>query len=361
MVFRKSAAGGPPVTFVEPRFSRQEVRRAGEILVAGTLDFAELQRATDILTNWRASHGYVLNTFQSTLRNKLERIDASAIVGQRLKRAPSVLAKLRRFKTMKLPQMQDIAGLRAIVETSTRLRKLHENYNASRFTHELIKTNDYVATPKPDGYRSIHLVYKYNSLRAPEYEGLFVELQMRTRSQHAWATAVETVDAFLGQAIKAGNPTAEWAEFFLLASAAFALAEKSPVPAAFADISAREIVAELKRSERRLGVLVKLRGFTVAADKIVKDGNSSASYHLITLNTSTRTLTIRSFPFADQELANREYAEVEARVLAGAPLDPVLVTGGRVESLRKAYPNYFLDTQAFVQRVERIISGTTAL
>ncbi len=48
--------------------------------------------------------------------------------------------------------------------------------------------------------------------------------------QHAWATAVETVDVFENLAIKAGRPTPLWREFFLLASAAFSALEKSPLP-----------------------------------------------------------------------------------------------------------------------------------
>ncbi|MBD9481164.1 RelA/SpoT domain-containing protein [Pseudoxanthomonas sp. PXM02] len=344
------------MTFVKPCYAKPDVRRAGECLIARKATPEERAHATSVMTNWRASHGYVLNTFQSTLRNKLRYLDKTAIVGQRLKRAPSIVAKLSRFNTMKLHQMQDIAGLRAIVETNAKLKRLHDNYRDSRFIHELIKTHDYVSNPKPDGYRSIHLVYRYQNPKAPVYDGLFVELQLRTRLQHAWATAVETVDAFLGQKIKAGEPSQDWAEFFLLASAAFAHSEKMPLPEKFRNIAPKTLLSLLRKSEKKLDVLLKLRGFSVAADKIFRDGLASASYHLITLNSAARTLTISSFPLADQDLANKAYAELEERAFNGEPLDPVLVTGGRVDGLRKAYPNYFLDTQSFVKILERIIN-----
>ena len=343
------------MTFAQPCYPNIEVRRAGENLVNGTASEINSLHAVEVMNNWRASHGYVLNTFQSTLRTKLSGVDKNAIVGQRLKRAPSVLAKLSRFSTMKLHQMQDIAGLRAIVESNAKLKRLHSNYVESRFVHELVKTHNYVDSPKQDGYRSIHLVYRYKNPRAPVYDGLFIELQMRTRLQHAWATAVETVDAFLGQAIKAGKPSSEWAEFFLLASAAFAHTEKQTLPSAFSTTDPKRILSRLRKAEDSLGVILRLKGFSVAADKIVKDGHPSSRYHLITLNTAARNLKIRSFSLADQDTANAEYAKIEALAASGEPLDPVLITGGSVQSLRKAYPNYFLDTQSFVAILDRIV------
>jgi hypothetical protein len=33
----------------------------------------------------------------------------------------------------------------------------------------------------------------------------------------------------------------------------------------------------------------------------------------------------------------------------------VLVSAGPVEALKKAYPNYFLDTNGFIRQIERVI------
>ena len=174
----------------------------------------------EVLSNWRACHGYPINTFQATLRQKLRTIDKNAIVAQRLKRAPSVIAKLQRFPTMKLAQMQDIGGLRAVVSSVARVRPLEASYRQSSFKHGLASSKDYIDTPKPDGYRSIHLVYRYVNHRAPAYNDLLLERQLRTRLQHAWATAVETMGTFLGQALKSGQGERPWREFFEVASAA---------------------------------------------------------------------------------------------------------------------------------------------
>ncbi|MBR7037302.1 hypothetical protein IKI14_05690 [bacterium] len=37
------------------------------------------------------------------------------------------------------------------------------------------------------------MVYKYQNAYAPEYNGLQIEIQLRTELEHLWATAVETM------------------------------------------------------------------------------------------------------------------------------------------------------------------------
>lgn len=345
---------------VKPLYSKEEVVKAGRILAEPTVSDQNAW-ATSVLTNWRALHGYPLNTFQATLRDKLKSVDRNSIVGQRLKRAPSVIAKLQRFPSMRLPQMQDIAGLRAVLASQARVNRLYESYLNSRFQHELVNEKDYIAAPKEDGYRGIHLVYRYASSRAGEFSGLHVELQLRTALQHAWATAVETVDAFMGESIKAGRPTEDWRTFFCLASAAFALRERAAPPAAYAGRHQDEVVSELKSSEAGLQVAAKLRGFTVAANRISTSGHSRNTYHLVVLDMGVRRLSVRSFSASEQQQANAEYQAVEERVRLGEPLNPVLITGGSVDGLRKSYPNYFLDARNFVESVERVIGRIPAL
>ena len=67
--------------------------------------------------NWRSSHGMPLNTFRKTLRLYATRLDSQSLVAQRIKRLSSIELKLRRFPTMKLSQMQDLGGCRAIVNS----------------------------------------------------------------------------------------------------------------------------------------------------------------------------------------------------------------------------------------------------
>ncbi|TCV97733.1 RelA/SpoT family protein [Luteibacter rhizovicinus] len=251
--------------------------------------------------------------------------------------------------------MQDIAGLRAILASQVKVDQLYDSYINSRLRHELVNEKDYIVTPKDDGYRGIHLVYRYASDRASDLAGLHVELQLRTALQHAWATAVETVDAFMGESIKAGRATEDWASFFCLASAAFALQERAAPPNAHLSRGYDDVVTDLRASEAGLQVAAKLRGFTVAANRISTSGRSRNTYHLVILDMGVRRLSIRSYSATEQQQANLEYQAVEERVRSGEPLNPVLITGGSVDGLRKSYPNYFLDARNFIESVERVI------
>ncbi|MFO1483906.1 MAG: RelA/SpoT domain-containing protein [Verrucomicrobiaceae bacterium] len=343
------------MAFVVPQYSKGQINRAGDILVAPeSYSPFDLVWADEVLTNWRASHGYPINTFQATLRKKLRSIDGSAIVAQRLKRTPSIIFKLKRFDGMKMARMQDIGGLRAVVGSVAKVRKLEEAYRSSRFSHVLVSSKNYLDQPKNDGYRGIHLIYRYCNEGAPEYNGLSLELQLRTRLQHAWATAVETMGTFLGQALKSGQGESEWRSFFSTASAALTIVERTAQLPEFAGIDSDEVFEQLAQSEQRLRVLEKLHGFAIAADRITTERGQGA-YHLVVLDSVKRTVSIHPYPLSRLELANQHYAKIEQRTKAGEPIEAVLVSAGPIDALRKAYPNYFLDTQEFVQQIRKII------
>jgi len=341
--------------FVEPAFSRNQVNRAGDILAnPGNYSYEDRSWAEDVLANWRACHGYPINTFQATLRAKLRNGYGDAIVAQRLKRAPSIIFKLQRFPGMQLARMQDIGGLRAVLTSVRRVRRLERDYRASKFQHVLTNSKDYIAEPKEDGYRGIHLIYRYKNRQAPAYNGLSIELQIRTQRQHAWATAVETMGTFLGQALKAGQGDQEWREFFQKASAAIAIIEGTAAVPGFEGRDRLDIFRDLARTEAQLHVLQRLQGFAIATNRITTERGQGA-YHLIILDSESRGVVIRPYARANLEQATLAYAEIERRTQAGEPVEAVLVSAGPIAALRRAYPNYFLDTQAFVREMNTII------
>lgn len=340
------------------RFSRTQIDKAGKILAKPGDDIYEIFWAQDVLSNWRACHGYPVNTFQATLRNRLKTICPEAIVAQRLKRTPSILSKLQRFDGMRLSRMQDIVGLRAVVDTIDSVRVLERVYrdgSRGNFAHELVNSHDYIGNPKPTGYRGIHLVYKYKNERAPEYDGLQLELQIRTRLQHAWATAVETMGTFLGQALKSSQGEDKWLRFFEIAGCAFAYLEHCPLVPGFEKMSRIEVYKALAAAEDELSVLAKLDGFSSAIQTVSTD-RCKGNYHLIVLDISTKTVEIKTYGLKRLDEAAGDYKEVEKRIADGEKLEAVLVSAGPIESLQRAYPNYFLDTKDFIKRVKRIIA-----
>lgn len=340
---------------IHPLYSKKQVARAGEILRDDASSAADKEFANRVLSNWRAIHSYPINTFQATLRHKLKAIDSNALVAQRLKRAPSIIAKLKRFDGMKLSRMQDIGGLRAVVKDLRKVYSLKENYMRSRFYHDLVGEKDYINSPKSTGYRGIHLIYRYKNKQVEKYDGLHVELQIRTRLQHAWATSVETMGTFLDHSLKSSEGPEEWLNFFSITGSAFAHYEGcNPVPG-YEHLSKRETYKKVVDEARRLDVINRLQAFTVAAQSISND-NQGGSYHIVILKANEKTVEIESFGRRKLEEANARYSEYEAMAELREEMQVVLVATGSIDSLKQAYPNYFLDTHEFVQLLLKIQS-----
>ena len=336
-----------------PQFSKTQVNKAGKILAGNKVLDDELIWAVNVVDNWRSCHGYPINTFQATLRHKLKSVDPNAIVAQRLKRMFSIVGKLRRFKNMQLAHMQDIGGLRAVISTLNKVRILEKNYQISKFNHDLVASYDYINSPKASGYRGVHLVYRYKNYRVPEYDGLLLELQIRTELQHAWATAVETMGTFLNHALKSSEGPDVWLNFFSLTGSAFAHLEKTqPVPG-YEELLAQETFDAVLVRVKQLQVKDRLQAFSVAAEKIHID-RKPGSYHLVVLNPEEKTVEIRTYSAGNLSVAGQHYTDIERRIAEGAPLQAVLVSAGNIENLRRAYPNYFLDTHKFIKQINKI-------
>src|SRR3989338_6842963 len=226
------------MNWTEPKgFSKSKIDHAGATLINEKASLEEKEKALEILDNWRAVHKYLMHIFRKRLKRVSERMDKNALSVQRLKRLPSILKKLQRGyhgkkPTMNLSQMQDIAGCRVVMSNVELAKKLHkEGFVKGDLKHKKVNEKDYITNPKEeDGYRSIHLIYRYKSDKEEKkyYNGLLVEVQIRSKLQHLWATAIETVDFFTRQAIKSNEGKPEWIDFFRLVSSAFAIMENTP-------------------------------------------------------------------------------------------------------------------------------------
>lgn len=353
----------------KPEYSRTAVDRAGKDLLR--LDAPEWERAITILSNWRSAHAFPLNTITMDLRKKVAKIRPDALVVQRLKRTRSVISKLTREGSMKLSRMQDIGGCRAVLNSTQEVEALRGLYRKSRALHQKVAEYDYIRSPKPSGYRGVHLVYRFGSRKKTEYNRLLIELQLRTELQHAWATAVETVGAVLGQALKASEGELSWLEFFQLASAAFAKIEASP-PVPDAPGSPQEVARRLRRCYHDLKVREKLEAYRLALAYTEQPSAKKAAYFLLILRPKRPTLEIVEFSSRSLESAHREYLRYERELPLFPPAgqlslfpelidyseaQAVLVGAESLRSLRASYPNYFLDTGLFLSKIELFIGA----
>ena len=191
--------------FVAPLFNKGQIDRAGDLLCSEgnpPVFIKESLHALLVAENWRASHSYPMQVIRNNLANRAKKVATSSIVAQRLKRFESIVAKLQREPRMKLSQMQDLGGCRAImpsVDDVDELLRVHqEAWSKAPHRHELHRCKDYIAFPKKSGYRGIHLVYKFKTDKDQRsaHNGQRIEVQIRSRLQHAWATAVEIVGSF---------------------------------------------------------------------------------------------------------------------------------------------------------------------
>ncbi|GJE17353.1 RelA/SpoT domain-containing protein [Methylobacterium marchantiae] len=340
-----------------PEYDPQHVNSAGKALgkMAFPVENEEALQALAVINNWRSSHAYPLNTFQITLRNRARRIERTVIVAQREKRLDSIHRKLVQKKSMRMTQMQDIAGCRSVFGKLADVYKLVEIYKNRQFDHKFRNGKDYIVNPKPDGYRSYHLVYEYVGYgAAAPYCGLRVEIQVRTQTQHAWATAVEAVGIFTRQALKSSQGDADWLRFFALMGTAIAAIEQTPsVPRT--PYMKKELLIELAKLADSLAARSMLRAYNTTLNTI--GSAKDAKYFIVELDPEESKVTVRRFKAKESSEANRQYTKLESQIQETSRRQVVLVSVTDINALKRAYPNYFLDTALFSRLVEKVLKG----
>lgn len=355
------------MAWTKPSYDRPRVNKAGDALLNNGLSDEEKNDALIVVNNWRSAHGYPLQCIKMTLKGRAKKIDRSAIIAQRLKRLPSMQAKLRREPKMRLSQMQDIGGCRAVLSTIGAVDRLVKTYQDAILKnpsgrHEQANVKDYISHPKPDGYRSIHLIYKYRSgsQKHKIYNEQKIELQIRTRLQHAWATAVEIVDAFTGQALKSGlkmnlgDP--KWRRFFVLMSSAIALRERRAV-VADSPTSKEDLKNELKGLSEELHVVDLLSSLSTGLNLGQELGQKhpDTTAYLLTLNLKEQRVTVTAYNKERLPEANEEYLRIEKENQDNPVVLVVLVAVESMKALRTAYPNYYLDSGEFIKALNLAI------
>ena len=333
-----------------PLNSRSRADLAGKIIAGRTEPRKDLSvdQALGIVANWRSSHGYPLHVLKHTLRARARKIDKRAVVAQRLKRLPSIQAKLNRFGNMQLTQMQDLGGCRAIVASARKVDQLVSLYQNSPTAAALfIEKYDYISVPKNSGYRSVHLVYRYDGKgKATVFSGLRIEVQIRSALQHAWATALETIDTFTGQALKSDLGHDLWQRFFALAGAAFAVKERRP-PVPGTPSGRAELALELRDLSNRLNVEDVLLGLN-AGLKILPNLEielGMVESYILLLDSAERKTEVQAF--VDSKEAADEYIRLEKLYIDRPEIQTVMVSVDSIAALSKAYPNYYMDTTRF--------------
>ncbi|MCU1328332.1 MAG: RelA/SpoT domain protein [Bryobacterales bacterium] len=346
------------------KFSKGAIDRAGNFFRAddSQIDardwFEMFDPAYEALSHWRTLHAHPLRVVTNTLKSRATSIASSAIVAQRLKRFASVSSKLLKRPEMALTRMQDIAGCRAVlpsVDDVYRLKRTYDLYAArSRPTSpDLVGLRDYIMQPKPDGYRSLHLVMKYRTSndRFSDCAGLRVEIQIRSKLQHVWAMAVETASSLTGQALKAGEGREPWKEFFRLMSTAIAIKENLPIVAGTDEGS---VYRKIRRLARQLKVILVFDGMGGTVDLFSTEDARPAhrqDLYLLTFDAREQKTYYHMFRSDRFDDAVAAYGTAERSHVNDPDVHVVLVEVGSLRDLRAAYPSYFSDASQFTDLV----------
>ncbi|TXI03264.1 MAG: (p)ppGpp synthetase [Pseudomonas monteilii] len=324
---------------VYPGGSKSRVNKAGNCV----RDKSATKEDLDIIETWRAAHRGVLNTFQAILRTRTKHTDIT--VAQRHKRKNTIFNKLRRFPSMNLARMDDVAGCRLIFKSVEELNSFREGFHKARFKHKRRNNEEkynYLLFPKKTGYRGIHDVYEYdvNSIAGQNLAGLYIEIQYRTLVQHAWATAVEVIGFITESQPKFQEGDKRYEHAMARASEMLARAHEG-LKGPFPDLTDREILEEFLKVDHELSLLQTLRGLNQVKSQISDKRNT------ILIFSETGELEVKSYRDAPDAL--RALFDLEKQM---PDKDIVLVRADSSEEVRLAFRNYFSDAREFIRLID---------
>lgn len=333
--------------------SKSQITKAGKTLLSSKTE-GERNKALELISQWRTNHLSPLIVMKIKFSKLLENASIIPIlISQRLKRLNSIEYKLDLNRNMALGGMQDIGGFRIVVKDAKDLNKLkkiiEDNIESKRYKLEY--SNDYVLNPRPTGYRSIHYIYTFYS-KSERYNGVKLELQIRTKLQHNWATAVETAGIFTQTSLKSGQGPNDWLEFFEIVGSLFAIKEKLNVLTKHQDLKMEELMIKCYHLTSKLRILEILNALRVSA-KHIEIEKIEGDYYILSINFVEKYASIMVFPKKEYQSATSEYLRLE-KLINPSESAVVLVAANSIKSLKKAYPSYFLDTSEFIDALARV-------
>ncbi len=170
--------------------TQSRILTGNDIDALAVLEYA----AQDILQKYHAAMRLMevrLETLDQDLKLRKFRSPIHHIES-RMKSMPSIFEKLQRYgKESTLESMEanimDIAGLRVIVSY---VQDAYDILNYLEHQDDLVvvTVKDYIANPKPNGYRSLHLIVRIPVYFLDNKEEIPVEIQIRTVAMDFWAS-----------------------------------------------------------------------------------------------------------------------------------------------------------------------------
>lgn len=340
------------------------IRKIGEKLREG-IELTEEEKLE--FDNFREAHNIIIKLF--TIELKKVNFSKQHLIASRNKRIETIISKLCRPEKPKLDRIHDIAGTRIIFENIKSLEDyidILENTELVNFKEKINEDKNrynYIKNPKSDGYRSIHKVFYYSSNipystlneKSFNLENKKIELQLRTRLQHIWATTVEIYDIINKSNIKTGTHNKlETKEglFFKKCSLVFEGIESNDVEKIKININ------KIFRDKDLVEIYNRLKGIkNIKNIQLPKTLGSDEVFILITDLNKGKTTFFTTDPIEkndkqDTFLINASYRRLEEKNTKGEYI-LLLLTLGDIKKLKNVYPNYFLNTNKFISILKK--------
>ena len=167
--------------------AKELIARKSEI-IEQTRPFAELMMRYKCAMLEVKTKLDVLNT-QLSLENDRNPFES---ISCRIKSVPSIVEKLNRKGFDMTAEsieknLNDVAGIRVICSFPDDIYVLADRL-CSQDDIRLIERKDYIKNPKPNGYRSLHLIVEIPIFLMDEKKLMRVEVQFRTIAMDFWAS-----------------------------------------------------------------------------------------------------------------------------------------------------------------------------
>ncbi|MES5088450.1 RelA/SpoT domain-containing protein [Gardnerella vaginalis] len=374
--------------------SRKQATAAGKILkeLNGQQNSEEYGKQILILDSWRHQHEEPAQIFFKKLVGIINKYP-DAMATYRLKRKESILKKLYRSNgNFELGAMDDIAGCRAIVNS---VSEVYEVYNEILNLKEageidIKKTKDYIKNPEKSGYRSLHIIVKQTLTQEDIDRQYRIELQIRTKLQHYWSTAVEAMSEIDNveykdpTLISKGNTRIQSClQFFKVISKLFACCENND------DELKEELANSVRTNDNFKEIIEDLKAArnSVTINMQKNSAQGGEGLYLLELSRETQELTIHSYTMDCVEKAIKNYNSKEnssinneantiqydteidncsvnknltvekpdAQTSYITSINRVLIYAKNEDQLGDTYPNYSYNIEKFIEKVEELI------
>ncbi|MBB3560137.1 ppGpp synthetase/RelA/SpoT-type nucleotidyltransferase [Rhizobium sp. BK512] len=323
-------------------YSKAKIDKAGSVLSKPpteiTEESIELEYAFD---DFRKRHLAPLSELTLDIQKMLTEYGGRYYIAQRLKRKPQILRKLNRF-SVRLTQLQDIGGLRIIVDKNTDVDNLIvflEQKIQQQKSLYLKKKTDYREKGRDvTGYRSVHLIIESGKLN--------LELQIRSKIQHYWAESIERTSVIYGYLLKEQEGDTNVINYFKELSDIFFEMEAGRLPSVRQKLSLnalREVAEKIIKNSDRGNVLAGYVNDDIIKTLIeieAKNPNGLNNWILV-FDWSSGNFVTWDVVGRDPATAVETYIKYEKQYTEDRKFEVVLIGSSDIATVKQTHSHYF--------------------